>query len=56
VCTARILLLVLSFDFRRHHGLREISASASPSSGLAWPRFCISPFDSSTEYCVAKSL
>jgi hypothetical protein len=33
-------------------GCAKVSASASPSSGKAWPRLCISAFDSSTAHCV----
>ena len=29
-------------------GCAKVSARASPSSGEAWPRFCMSAFDSST--------
>jgi hypothetical protein len=32
----------------QRHGLRERQRQASPSSGEAWPRVCMSAFDSST--------
>jgi hypothetical protein len=34
----------------------KVSAKASPSPGDAWPRFCMSAFDSSTAHCVASTL
>jgi hypothetical protein len=38
----------------RATGRAKVSASASPSSGEACPRFCTSALDSSTPHCVGK--
>jgi hypothetical protein len=48
------LLLVLPIDFAGSTGCAKVSASESPSSGEAWPRFCMSALLSSTTQCVAK--
>jgi hypothetical protein len=45
---AEFFFFVGLLDFRRFHGLRKVSARASPSSGEAWPRFCVSALLSST--------